>query len=130
MALQPSHARVMRDGEWQDIERTSVVAGDLLQLRPGERIAVDGDVVEGSSYVDESMLTGEARPVQKPIGASLVGGTVNGSGALTYRATAVGSDTVLSGILRMVSDAQGNKLPIQSVVDRVIAWFVPQFWSG
>lgn len=125
MALQPSHARVMRDGEWQDVERTSVVAGDLLQLRPGERIAVDGEVAEGSSYIDESMLTGEAHPVAKSIGASLVGGTVNGGGALTYRATAVGSDTVLAGILRMVSDAQGNKLPIQSLVDRVIAWFVP-----
>jgi Cu+-exporting ATPase len=86
---------------------------------------VDGAVTEGSSFVEESMLTGEARPVEKTVGAKLVGGTVNGSGALVFQATAVGSKTVLAGILRMVSDAQGNKLPIQSLVDRVIAWFVP-----
>jgi Cu+-exporting ATPase len=125
MELQPPTARVMQDGVWQDIAREDIRAGDQLQLRPGESVAVDAVVEDGRSFVDESMLTGEPIPVEKAAGDTVVGGTVNGAGVLTLRATAVGVDTVLAGIARMVEDAQGNKLPIQSLVDRVIAWFVP-----
>ena len=99
--------------------------GDLVQVRPGEKIAVDGDVVEGASYVDESMITGEATPVAKATGAPVIGGTINKSGALTFRATKIGADTVLAQIIRMVERAQGAKLPIQTLVDRITGWFVP-----
>jgi P-type E1-E2 ATPase len=102
-----------------------VVPGDLVEVRPGERIPVDGAVTEGESYVDESMITGEPVPVAKADGAVLVGGTVNQTGALVFRATAVGADTMLARIIRMVEDAQGSKLPIQALVDRVTMWFVP-----
>jgi P-type E1-E2 ATPase len=104
---------------------SEIVTGDLIDVRPGERIAVDGEVVEGSSFVDESMITGEPVPVEKNAGTSLVGGTVNQTGALTFRATAVGAHTMLAQIIRMVEEAQGSKLPIQALVDRVTLWFVP-----
>lgn len=92
------------------------MVGDLVQVRPGEKIAVDGVVVKGASYVDESMITGEPVPVEKSAEAQVVGGTVNGTGALTFRATKVGGDTMLAQIIRMVEDAQGAKLPIQDLV--------------
>ena len=97
----------------------------MIIVRPGERIAADGEVTSGRSFVDEAMLTGEPLPVEKLAGVRVTGGTVNGTGALTFRATAVGEDTVLAGIVRMVQDAQGAKLPIQAAVDRVVRWFVP-----
>ncbi len=125
VGLQPRHARVVRDGQPLEVDIASVVAGDTVEVRPGERIPVDGEVTEGESYVDESMITGEPIPVVKQAGAQLVGGTVNQTGALTYRATAVGEDMMLAQIIRMVEEAQGTKLPIQTLVDRVTLWFVP-----
>lgn len=125
VGLQPRHARVVRDGQPLEVDIASVLAGDTVEVRPGERIPVDGEVTDGESYVDESMITGEPIPVAKQPGAQLVGGTVNQTGALTYRATAVGEDMMLAQIIRMVEEAQGTKLPIQTLVDRVTLWFVP-----
>ncbi|TYB90752.1 heavy metal translocating P-type ATPase [Oceaniovalibus sp. ACAM 378] len=123
--LQPRTAMVLRDGALVETEIAQIRQGDLVQIRPGERIAVDGTVTAGASFVDESMITGEAAPVERSVSAPVVGGTVNGTGALTVRATAVGADTVLASIVRMVEQAQGAKLPIQAMVDRVVMWFVP-----
>lgn len=125
MVLQPQTARVERDGAFIDAPIENVVAGDRVQLRPGERVPVDGAVIEGQSFVDESMISGEPLPVVKGPGADLTGGTVNGNGSLTYRVTRVGADTVLAQIIRMVEAAQGAKLPVQALVDEVTAWFVP-----
>ena len=125
VGLQPKTARVSRDGRSVEIPIGEVAPGDLVELRPGERVPVDGEVVEGRSFVDESMVTGEPVPVEKAEGASVVGGTVNQQGALVLRATAVGADTVLAQIIRLVEQAQGSKLPIQALVDRVTLWFVP-----
>jgi len=125
MGLQAKTARVLRDGVAREISLDQVLAGDLVQVRPGEKIPVDGEVLEGSSFVDESMITGEPVPVQKSEGKEVVGGTINKTGSFTFRATRIGADTVLSQIVRMVEQAQGSKLPIQALVDRVTAWFVP-----
>ncbi|WP_417584157.1 heavy metal translocating P-type ATPase [Pelagibacterium sp.] len=125
VGLQPRTARVQRDGKSVEISLSEIVAGDLVDVRPGERVAVDGEVVEGSSFVDQSMITGEPVPVEKTAGDTIVGGTVNQTGALTFRATAVGADTTLAQIIRMIEEAQGSKLPIQALVDRVTLWFVP-----
>ncbi|WP_024539580.1 heavy metal translocating P-type ATPase [Comamonas badia] len=125
VGLQPKIAHVVRDGRSVDIPLGDVVLGDVLQVRPGERVPVDGEVTEGESFVDESMVTGEPIPVQKSLGGAVVGGTVNQKGALTLRATAVGGQTLLAQIIRMVEQAQGSKLPIQAVVDKVTLWFVP-----
>nr|WP_191855947.1 heavy metal translocating P-type ATPase [Agrobacterium tumefaciens] len=125
MSLQAKTARVERDGATIDISPEDLMAGDIVVIRPGERLAVDGEVVEGSSYVDESMISGEPVPVEKTIGATVVGGTINKTGAFKFRATKVGADTMLSQIIRMVEEAQGSKLPIQLLVDRVTALFVP-----
>ncbi|MFZ5964395.1 heavy metal translocating P-type ATPase [Thalassococcus sp. BH17M4-6] len=125
MSLRPDTARVDRDGEIVEVPVDQVRVGDTLHVRPGEALAVDGEVLNGSSYVDESMITGEPVPVEKAEGAAVTGGTVNGSGALVYRATAVGRDTMLARIVAMVQDAQGAKLPIQALADRVVLWFVP-----
>lgn len=125
VGLQAKTARVRRNGSMQEIPVADVVAGDLVEVRPGERIPVDGELVEGESYVDESMISGEPVPVAKTEGAQVVGGTVNQTGAFTFRATAVGSQTVLAQIIRMVEQAQGSKLPIQAMVDKVTMWFVP-----
>jgi heavy metal translocating P-type ATPase len=125
VGLAPKTARVERNGEVVDLPLDQIVAGDVLQVRPGEQIAVDGEVTLGVSYVDESMITGEPAPVEKLPGAKVTGGTVNGTGALTFRATHVGADTVLAQIIRMVEQAQSAKLPIQGLVDRITLWFVP-----
>jgi Au+-exporting ATPase len=125
VGLQAKAARVRRDGRTVDLPISSVVSGDIVEVRPGERIPVDGEVVEGDSYVDESMIAGEPLPVSKTVGSEVVGGTVNQTGAFAFRATAVGGYTVLSRIIRMVEEAQGSKLPIQAMVDRVTMWFVP-----
>ncbi|WP_375261576.1 heavy metal translocating P-type ATPase [Palleronia sp.] len=125
IGLQPRTARVERDGRIEEVPLADVAPGDRVLVHPGERLPVDAEVIEGRSFVDESMLTGEPLPVEKAPGAVVTGGTVNGTGALTLRATAVGEATVLAGIVRMVRDAQGAKLPIQGVVDRVVRWFVP-----
>ena len=125
MGLQAKTARVLRNGQSLEIPLDQVLAGDIVQVRPGEKIPVDGEVVEGSSFVDESMITGEPVPVQKAERAEVVGGTINKTGSFTFLATRIGADTVLAQIIRMVEQAQGSKLPIQALVDRVTAWFVP-----
>ncbi len=127
--LQAKTARVRRDGKTVDLPIGSVASGDIVEVRPGERLPVDGEVVEGASYVDESMITGEPIPVSKSVGSEVVGGTVNQKGAFAFRATAVGGNTVLSQIIRMVEEAQGSKLPIQALVDKVTMWFVPAVFA-
>ncbi len=125
VGLRPSEATLMRDGEPVVVSVDAIQAGEIVLLRPGERVAVDGEVLEGESHIDESMLTGEPLPVAKAVGDMVVGGTVNGTGALQVRATRVGAQTVLAQIVRMVEDAQAAKLPIQGLVDRITLWFVP-----
>lgn len=123
--LQAKTARVERDGKPVDIPTEQVVVGDVVIIRPGERIAVDGTVIDGASHVDESMISGEPVPVEKGEGATVTGGTVNKTGSFRFRADKVGRDTMLAQIIRMVEQAQGAKLPIQTMVDKVTAWFVP-----
>jgi len=125
LGLRPDTATVIRDGEEREIPIARVSEGDTVVVRPGERLAVDGIVLEGSSAVDESMLTGEPLPVEKQSGDAVVGGTINGDGMLQYTATRVGRDTVLAQIIRLVQAAQGSKAPIQALADRVAAVFVP-----
>ncbi|HEX8570654.1 MAG TPA: heavy metal translocating P-type ATPase [Caulobacteraceae bacterium] len=125
MTLQAKTARVLREGEEIEVGVDAVVPGDVVLVRPGERIPVDGEVLDGSSFVDESMITGEPIPVQKGEGAWVVGGTVNKTGAFRFRAAKVGAETMLAQIVRMVEAAQGAKLPIQALVDKVTSWFVP-----
>jgi Cu+-exporting ATPase len=124
LGLQPKTARVRRGGVEQEIPVQAVLPGDLVIVRPGERIPVDGVVVEGRSAVDESMLTGESVPVEKEVGDRVWGGTLNTTGAFVLQATAVGQATVLAQIVRLVQQAQGSKAPIQSLVDRVASVFV------
>ncbi|UBQ42503.1 heavy metal translocating P-type ATPase [Comamonas thiooxydans] len=123
--LQAKTARVRKGGLVQEVDIAQVRAGDVIEVRPGERIPVDGEVIEGRSFVDESMISGEPVPVEKVEGAEVVGGTVNQNGALAFRATKVGADTLLAQIIRMVEQAQGSKLPIQALVDKITMWFVP-----
>ncbi|MBB5274270.1 Cu+-exporting ATPase [Rhizobium rosettiformans] len=123
--LQAKTARVERDGQTRDVPLSEVKLGDVVVVRPGERIPVDGRVIDGASAVDEAMISGEPIPVEKSVGATVIGGTVNGSGSFRFEATGVGSDMMLSRIIRMVQEAQGAKLPIQKLVDEVTAWFVP-----
>jgi Cu+-exporting ATPase len=123
--LQPATARVSREGSELEVPLENVVAGDLVIVRPGERIPVDGTVESGAGGVDESMLTGESMPVAKGPGARVIGGTMNGTGMLRVRAAALGSDSVLAQIVRLVRDAQGSRAPIQRYADRVSAVFVP-----
>ncbi|MEM9788392.1 MAG: copper-translocating P-type ATPase, partial [Pseudomonadota bacterium] len=125
LGLRPATARVVRDGQEVDVPLTAVVAGDIIVIRPGERIPTDGRVTQGHAFVDESMITGEPLPVEKTEGDALVGGTINGNAAIQMRATAVGEDTMLARIIAMVADAQGARLPVQDVVNRITAWFVP-----
>ncbi|MGV3346825.1 heavy metal translocating P-type ATPase [Enterobacteriaceae bacterium LUAb1] len=118
-------AHVLHDGNVTETAIELVSTGTLIEVRPGERIPVDGEVTKGNSYVDESMISGEAVPVSKSPGDSLVGGTVNQHGVLTFRATKVGADTVLAHIIAMVEQAQGARLPVQAWVDKITLWFVP-----
>ncbi len=125
IGLQAKTARVLRNGIELELPIDEVLANDLVSVRPGEKIPVDGTVVSGSSYVDESMITGEPIPVSKNAGSSVVGSTLNTTGALTFKATAVGADTVLAQIIKLVETAQGSKSPIQGLADRVVAVFTP-----
>ncbi|MDN3519999.1 heavy metal translocating P-type ATPase [Halomonas ramblicola] len=125
MQLQAKTARVVRDGQEMEIGIDEVRQGDIVLVRPGDKIPVDGTVVEGSSFVDESMITGEPLPVRKEAGAEVVGGTINKVGSFTFEATKIGADTLLAQIVRMVEQAQGSKLPIQAMVDKVTNYFVP-----
>jgi len=125
VGLQAKTARVERGDQLVELPIDEIITGDLIHLRPGEKIAVDGDVISGNSYVEESMITGEPAPVQKTKGSGVVGGTINGQGTLVFRATNVGANTVLAQIIQMVEQAQGAKLPIQGLVDKITAVFVP-----
>jgi Cu+-exporting ATPase len=123
--LQPKEARILRDDVEAEIPVEAVVPGDIVLVRPGERVPVDGILVDGASYVDESMISGEAIPVRKQKDDEVVGGTVNQTGAFRYRATRVGADTLLAQIIRMVEEAQAGKPPIQQIADRIAGVFVP-----
>ncbi|KIN65808.1 Copper-transporting P-type ATPase ActP [Sulfitobacter noctilucae] len=123
--LSPRVARVKRDEDWVEVSVDELSVGDVFLLRPGERVPTDAQVLTGESRVDESMMTGEPMQVAKNTGDRLTGGTVNGHGSLTCEVTRVGKDTTLAQIIRMVQDAQGARLPIQALVDRVTLWFVP-----
>ena len=125
MNLQPKTARVIRSGKELDIPVSEVVQGDSVIVRPGERIPVDGLVTNGFTSIDESMVTGESMPVEKSIGAAVIGGTINKNGSIELRATAVGKDSVIAHIIKLVEDAQGSKAPIQALADKVAAVFVP-----
>ncbi len=125
IGLQPRTARVVRNGSEVDVPIAEVVVGDLVVVRPGERIPVDGRVEEGASSVDESMITGESLPVEKHSGDAVVGATINGNGVLRCRAERIGRDTVLAQIVRLVEEAQGSKAPVQRLADRVAGVFVP-----
>ena len=125
VGLQAKRARVLRDGVEVEVPFEEVAVGDLVVVRPGEKVPVDGLIVQGQSALDESMVTGESLPVDKQAGDEVIGATVNTTGAFRFRATKVGADTALANIVRMVQDAQATKLPIQRVVDRVSGVFVP-----
>jgi Cu+-exporting ATPase len=125
IGLQPKTARVLRAGSEVDVAVSALEVGDLVIVRPGERVPVDGTVVSGRSAVDQSLLTGESLPVEKSAGDEVVGGTINGSGSFRFEATKVGRDTALAQIVRLVQDAQGAKAPIQRVADRIAGIFVP-----
>ena len=125
MSLGAKTARVERGGETLELGVDEVVPGDVVLVRPGEKVPVDGGVLDGSSYVDESMITGEPVPVQKAEGDEVVGGTINKTGAFRFQATKVGADTVLAQIIKMVEDAQGSKPRIQALADKVVSVFVP-----
>lgn len=124
MRLQPKVARVIRDGREEEIPADEVEVGDLIVVRPGESIPVDGEVVEGYSAVDESMLTGESLPVEKKVGDPVIGGTLNKTGAFKFRATRVGKETALAQIIKLVEDAQASKAPIQKLADWVAGHFI------
>lgn len=125
IGLQAKTARVFRDGKEIDLPVEEVVVGDTVIVRPGDKVAVDGEVLEGASAIDESMLTGESMPLEKHVGDEVIGGTLNKTGSFKFKATKVGKDTALANIIRMVKDAQGSKAPIQRVVDAVSGYFVP-----
>jgi Cu+-exporting ATPase len=125
VGLAPKTARVLRDGTEVDIPVEQVVVGDLVRVRPGEKVPVDGTVTDGASAVDESMLTGESLPVDKSVGDQVIGATLNRTGTMVLQVTAVGQDTALAQIVRLVEDAQGSKVPMQQLADRVSTWFVP-----
>jgi Cu+-exporting ATPase len=125
IGLQAKTARVLRNGKESDIPIEDVLIGDVVLVRPGEKIPVDGEAIAGNSTVDESMVTGESIPIEKKVGDRVIGATMNKSGSLQIRANRIGKDTVLSQIVQLVKDAQGSKAPIQRLADQVTGWFVP-----
>jgi len=125
IGLQPKTARVIRDGEEVDLPIENVVIGDIIVVRPGEKIPVDGVIVEGNSSIDESMITGESIPVDKSVGDEVIGATINKFGSFKFRATKVGKDTVLAQIVKLVEEAQGSKAPVQRLADKISGIFVP-----
>jgi Cu+-exporting ATPase len=125
MSVQPRTARVFRNNEYLDMEINHVLKNDMILVRPGEKIPVDGIIEKGESSIDESMMTGESIPVPKKKGDTVIGGTINAVGSIEFRATAVGSDTMLAQIVRLVEEAQGSKAPIQSLADTIASVFVP-----
>ncbi len=125
IGLQAKTARVIQNGQEKDIPIEQVTVGNLILVRPGEKIPVDGEVIEGESSIDESMVTGEPIPVKKQAGDEVIGATINKTGSFKFKATKVGKDTVLAQIVKLVQDAQGSKAPIQKLADQVTGWFVP-----
>ncbi|MEG4447105.1 heavy metal translocating P-type ATPase, partial [Microcoleus sp. AT9_B4] len=125
MGLQAKTARVIRNGREVDIPIAEVVLEDVILVRPGEKIPVDGEIIDGSSTIDEAMVTGESVPVKKQPGDEVIGATINKTGSFKFRATRVGKDTFLAQIVKLVQQAQGSKAPIQRLADRVTGWFVP-----
>lgn len=125
VSLQAKVAHVSRENQIIDIPIDQVVVGDFIIVKPGERVPVDGKVIEGKSFVDESMITGEPIPVEKKVDSDVVGGTINQNGTFSFKAVAVGGETMLAQIIRLVEQAQGSKMPIQAVVDKITLWFVP-----
>jgi len=125
LSLAPRTARVIRNGQEVDVPLGEVKRGDVVRVRPGEKIPVDGKIIEGRTAIDESMITGESMPVEKTIGDRVIGGTVNQTGSFLMKAERVGSETVLSQIVEMVAQAQRSRAPIQGLADKVSAWFVP-----
>jgi Cu+-exporting ATPase len=123
--LQPASATVIREGQEMTVPVDAVLGGDLVLVRPGEKVPADGLVVEGQSSVDEALITGESLPVSKTVGSELIGGTLNGRGLLRFTATRVGADTALAQIIRIVEEAQASSAPVQRLADQVTAWFVP-----
>ena len=125
MGLQAKTARVIRNGITKDISIDEVVHGDIIMVRPGEKVPVDGNIIKGLSSVDESMVTGESIPVEKSVGDGVIGATINKTGTFEFEATRIGSETTLSQIIRLIEEAQGSKAPIQAFADRISSWFVP-----
>ncbi|TAG96034.1 MAG: copper-translocating P-type ATPase [Oscillatoriales cyanobacterium] len=125
MGLQAKTARIIRNGQELEVPLAQVEIGDVVQVRPGEQIPVDGEVIEGYSTIDEAMVTGESLPVKKQIGDEVIGATINKTGSFKFRTTRIGKDTFLAQIVKMVQDAQGSKAPIQKLADEVTGWFVP-----
>jgi Cu+-exporting ATPase len=125
IGLQAKTARVIRNGQEIDIPISEVVLGDVILVRPGEKIPVDGEIIDGSSTLDEAMVTGESLPVKKQVGDEVIGATLNKTGSFQFRATRIGKDTFLAQIVKMVQQAQGSKAPIQRMADQVTGWFVP-----
>ncbi|HEX8974346.1 MAG TPA: heavy metal translocating P-type ATPase [Patescibacteria group bacterium] len=125
MGLQAKTARVIRNGQTLDVAVDDVLHGDIVIVRPGEKVPVDGKITKGSSAVDESMITGESIPVEKNVGDCVIGGTVNKTGSFEFEATKIGSETALAQIIRLIEEAQGSKAPIQNFADKISAWFVP-----
>ncbi len=125
IGLQAKTARVIRDSQPVDIPIEAVIVGDIILVRPGEKIAVDGEVIAGSSSVDESMITGESLPISKQTGDPVIGATLNKTGSFRFRATKIGKDTALAQIVQLVQQAQGSKAPIQKLADQITGWFVP-----
>jgi Cu+-exporting ATPase len=125
MGLQAKTARVIRQGRAVDVPLAEVVLGDVIFVRPGEKVPVDGEIVEGSSTIDEAMVTGESLPVKKQPGDEVIGATINRTGSFQFRVTRVGKETFLAQIVKLVQQAQGSKAPIQRLADQVTGWFVP-----
>lgn len=125
MGLQAKTARVIRNGTTSDIPVDQVIQGDIILVRPGEKVPVDGKITKGTSAVDESMITGESLPAEKQVGDTVVGATINKTGSFEFEATRVGGETTLAQIIRLIEEAQGSKAPIQAFADRISSWFVP-----
>ena len=125
MGLAPKTATIVRDGKELVIPIDEVIVGDIVIVKPGEKLPVDGEVIEGTTAIDESMLTGESIPVEKIVGSKVIGASINKTGFIKYKATKVGKDTALAQIIKLVEDAQGSKAPIAKMADIIAAYFVP-----
>ena len=125
MGLAPKTAIIIKDGKEITIPIDEVLVGDIIVVKPGEKIPVDGEVIEGKTSIDESMLTGESMPVEKAIGSKVIGASINKNGTIQFKATKVGKDTALAQIIKLVEDAQGSKAPIAKLADIIAGYFVP-----